>query len=464
MEYPIQKENQRGRTMRTKQNTRMVFPFQIHTFLFLLLLCPTLLTAGSNQTSSTTAISSSETIPNNTFNTTVRNTANPANPSPLQRNSSSNSTSQNAVPGCAADLNPVYSYLCDRQAAWGIVVESLATLGFVVCVGLLVGLLLWMLWLGVSSRWHNGIGGRAAAMALFLLATAGLFALTFAFIIRLTPQTCPTRVFLFGVLFSLAFSCLLARCLALLGYSVARGWREVGLALALCAVQVVIATEWLITVLVRDGQPCRYSQGEFVMLLIYVLVLLAAGLLLSLCCVLQSCRTHSYSGTKQHNHVQATLLCLTLLLSAAIWVVWIALLTRGNMDMGRRPQWDDPVLSIALLTNGWVLLLGQGLVQVFHLCKGEAHSKEGPLDFGGWTSSNVNIPTLVAQKEGMDNESFQNDRGEKKGKKRPVLHSPYDPKISMREIDPDKDYTIPRPQTTIASEPFHEYYGHTLSD
>uniref|UniRef100_A0AAZ3PZL7 G-protein coupled receptors family 3 profile domain-containing protein n=1 Tax=Oncorhynchus tshawytscha TaxID=74940 RepID=A0AAZ3PZL7_ONCTS len=294
-----------------------------------------------------------------------------------------------AILGCGADLDPVYSYLCDRQAAWGIVVESLASLGFVVSSGLLVGL----------------------SMALFLLSTAGVFALTFAFVIRLTTQTCPTRLFLFGVLFSMAFSCLLARCLALLGFS------------------VVIATEWLIIVLLRDGQPCQYSQGEFVMLLIYVLVLLAAGLVLSLCCLCRSCLTYSYSGgSHRQSQVQATLLCLTLLLSAAIWVVWIALLTRGNMEMGRRPQWDDPVLSIALVANGWVLLLGHGLAQVVLLCRWEASSKEGPLDFGGWTSPNANLPGLGSLKEGRENRSFEND-GEKK--QDPIFQSPYESGFSM---------------------------------
>lgn len=31
---------------------------------------------------------------------------------------------------------------------------------------------------------------------------------------------------------------------------------------------------------------------------------------------------------------------------------------------------------------------------------------------------------------------------------------------ALQEIDPDKDYTIPRPQTTNFNEPYDEYYGH----
>ncbi|XP_071758126.1 G-protein coupled receptor family C group 5 member D [Centroberyx gerrardi] len=435
----------------------MAFSSQKHKSLFLLLLllyiplpclCQTTQTANSSSPTPTTNASTAS--------------------SPLPGNSS-NSTSQDAVPGCEAGLDPAYIYLCDRESAWGIVLESLASLGFVVSACLLVGLLFWRLWACVSSRrQQSAAGGTVASMSLFLLATAGIFAITFAFIIRLTPQTCPTRLFLFGVLFSLAFSCLLARCLAQLGFAVARGWGEPALALGLFAVQVVIAAEWLIIVLVRDAKACEYSQGEFVMLLIYVLCLLAAGLLLSLRCLCRSCFTYSYSytgGGHRHGQVRATLLCLTLLLSACIWVVWIALLTRGNPEMGRRPKWDDPVLSVALVANGWVLLLGHGLAQVAFLCRGEAKSKEGPLSFAGWTSPNADIPGLGSQKEGRENGSFENDGADRRGGRTdPALRSPYESGFSMTEIDPDKDYTIPRPQTTNIREPYDEYYGRGLSD
>ena len=68
------------------------------------------------------------------------------------------------------------------------------------------------------------------------------------------------------------------------------------MALGLFTVQVVIGTEWLLVVLVRDGLPCEYSQEEFVMLQIYVLCLLAAALLLSLHAVCRSCRSYGYTG------------------------------------------------------------------------------------------------------------------------------------------------------------------------
>lgn len=377
----------------------------------------------------------------------------------------SNVSSLKGVRGCGTGLNPIYRYLCDRRAAWGIVLETLASAGFLLSIGLLLGLLLWALCTCLSSRHRRSstVGGTVLSMSLFLLATAGIFAITFSFIVQLTPQTCPTRVFLFGVLFSLAFSCLLARCLAMLGFAAARGWGEAGVAVGLFAVQVIISTEWLIVVLVRDEKPCNYSQEEFAMLQIYVLCLLLISLIMSLQILCRSCFTYTYSytgPTNQQWRAQASALCCTLLLSACVWVVWIAMLTRGNPKLGRRPVWDDPVLSIALVANGWVLLIGHGLSQVAFFCRGEATAQEVPLNFVGWTSPSGDIPGLGSQKEGKENGSFENDGENRRGRRaEPALRSPYESGFSMTEIDPNKDYTIPRPQTTNFNQPYDEYYG-----
>lgn len=378
---------------------------------------------------------------------------------------SSNVTTLRGVKGCNRNLNPIYRYLCDRRAVWGIVLETLAASGFLFSIFLLIGLLIWSMWICISKRHHrSSIGSIVTSMSMFLLATAGIFAITFAFIIRLTPQTCPTRLFLFGVLFSLAFSCLLARCLALLGFAAARGWGEPAVVLGLFVVQVIINTEWLIVVLVRDNKPCEYSHEEFAMLQIYVLCLLAVALILSLHLMCRSCCTYSYSytgPTNQQRRAQATLLFFTLLLSACIWVVWITMLTRGNPELGRRPNWDDPVIGIALVANGWVLLLGYGLSQVAFFCRGEATSKELPLSFAGWTSPSADIPGLNSPKEGKENGSFENDTDNRRGRRtEQSLRSPYESGFSMTDIDPDKDYSIPRPKATNYSEPYDDYYGH----
>ncbi|KAI9533442.1 hypothetical protein NQZ68_024496 [Dissostichus eleginoides] len=366
------------------------------------------------------------------------------------------------IPGCKTGLNPIYRYLCDRRAAWGIVLETLASSGFLFSIALFLGLLLWSLWLCVSFKdQRSSIGGTVFSMSLFLLATAGIFAITFSFIIRHTSQTCPTRLFLFSILFSLAFSCLLARCLALLGFAAARGWGEPALALGLFTVQVIISTQWLIVVLVRDKKPCEYSQEEFVMMQIYVMCLLVISLILSLHFLCQSCNTYTYSYTgavRQQSRLHATLLFLTLLVSACIWVVWITMLVRGNTELDRRPRWDDPVICIALVANGWVLLMGYGLSQIAFFCRGEAKSKDLPLSFAGWTTPSADIPGLNSPKEGNENGSFESDSETRRGRRTErSLRSPYESGFSMTDIDPDKDYTIPRPKTTNYLEPYDEY-------
>uniref|UniRef100_A0A8C2EEL7 G-protein coupled receptors family 3 profile domain-containing protein n=1 Tax=Cyprinus carpio TaxID=7962 RepID=A0A8C2EEL7_CYPCA len=261
------------------------------------------------------------------------------------------------------DCVKTYWPLCDT---WGIVVQAAAGLGLVSCAVLMLVLLLW------SACVSRRLSSALAALLLFLLATAGIFALPYSFLIALSAQTCPVRVFVFGVLFSMAFGALLARGLALLGVALARGWREVGVAVALALVQVIVATEWLLVVLVQDK---RTSAALVTM--------------------------------HRQNKVQAALLVLTLLLSVCMWLVWITLLTYGNHAMGHSPLWDDPVISVALTANGWVLLLGHGFTQVHFMCKRNARTKDPPLDFTGWTSPRTQPAAPLDLKTGTDNEGFK---------------------------------------------------------
>lgn len=369
--------------------------------------------------------------------------------------SSAPSNSSLSVRGCGPGLDPRFWFLCDRRSAWGIVLETLAAAGFLLSLLLLLGLLLWSACVLLAKRrqQRSGFGAAVAAASLFLISTAGIFGLTFAFIVRLGPQTCPPRIFLFGVLFALAFSCLLARAAARLGMGAARGWGEPGLVLGLSTVQVIIATEWLVLVLVRDQQPCSYSQEEFVMLLVYVLLLLAVALVLAAVALRSSCCS-SYSYPSSSSQPRHLLLFLTLLLCASVWLVWIVMLTRGNADVGRRPRWDDPTVGVALVTSGWVLLLGYGLPQVALFCRGEARSKDVPLSFAGWTSPSAEAPGLASPKEGRGNGSDNLQGG---GAEQP-LRSPYESGFSMTDIDPQKDYSIPRPETTNYNQPYDDCY------
>lgn len=297
--------------------------------------------------------------------------------------------------GCGQALVPAYWALCD---AWGVVVQAVSGLGLVSCVVLMLVLLLW-------SRRR---AGALAALLLFLLATAGVFALPYCFMISLSQQTCPARVFAFSVVFSLVFGALLARGLALLGVALARGWREVCVTVALVLLQVIVAAEWLLVVLVQDKRTCQFSPPEFAMLQIYVMLLLAVALVLALRFLRRACVTYSYSRqTRWRNKLQAGLLVLTLMLSISVWIIWITLLTYGNRAMGRSPGWDDPVISVALTANGWVLLLGHGFTQVCFMCRSDARTKDPPLDFTGWTSPRT--PASAEPRAGSDNSGFQMD-------------------------------------------------------
>ncbi|XP_072530581.1 G-protein coupled receptor family C group 5 member D [Salminus brasiliensis] len=380
-----------------------------------------------------------------------------------ERSVGQNSNNFTAPPGCGADLNPKFHFLCDVQSAWGVAVQALTLLGFLTSVALLLGVLLRLVC--ACSPCGQTVACRAtcASTALFLLAVAGIFALPYSFVVGLTEWTCPVRVFLFGVLFGLAFACLLARVLAVQGCRGRSGWTELGVALVLALVQAVIAVEWLLVVQVRDGHPCWYSQEEFVMLLIYVMVLLAVATVLSLR-LLCHCASNSSSTLRSqqyHGKLQGALLSVTLLLSVAVWVVWITLLTHGNREMGHRPSWDDPVISIALTANGWVLLLGHGFNQVCSVFCGRQAAKNQMPDVTGWTSPMSDLPNFHVHKTGMDNRGYNPDPKERKRKGKgvePGVRSPYESSFSMTEIDPDKDYSIPRPQTTNITQPYDDYY------
>lgn len=196
-------------------------------------------------------------------------------------------------PGCGGNVGAEFWAVCDMRSVWGVVVQVLAMLGFLSSLALVLAVLLrWWCVCGPCG-WREVRGWECAGTVLFLLAVCGIFALPYSFIVGLTERTCPVRILLFGGLLGLAFACLLARALVLGGVGcgacrgLSGGWVEPGLALVLSLVQAIIAVEWLVVVLVRDVRPCSYSQEEFVLLLIYVMVLLAVAMALSLrvlCC------------------------------------------------------------------------------------------------------------------------------------------------------------------------------------
>ncbi|XP_043922344.1 retinoic acid-induced protein 3-like [Protopterus annectens] len=357
------------------------------------------------------------------------------------------STAQGSPPrGCGSGLLSRYFYLCDLDSAWGIVLETIATAGVVATLALMIVLLVLIPWVpDQRKRSHIGI------QFVFLLGTLGIFGLTFAFIITNNEQTCPTRIFLWGVLFALCFSCLLAHVWRLIRLvrtgNGPSAWCMLAGVVCLTLVQVIIAIEWLIITLVTNSYTCTsaYTQNDFVMILIYVLFLMAVTSLLSLLTFFGK-----HKAWKKHGaHI-----FVTMLFSDAIWIVWIVMLVKGNSQLGHRPIWDDPVLSIALVSNGWVFILMYIIPEMCYITRREDLTEI--IDDGQPVRTNM-------YKTGVDNRVFSPDEPGQVNHMnvKPSAPPKYDNTIPMKPYQSEKEFTIPRPHTLVngSSHPYEGYYG-----
>ncbi|XP_029383731.1 G-protein coupled receptor family C group 5 member C isoform X2 [Echeneis naucrates] len=267
----------------------------------------------------------------------------------------------NTPKGCGSNLDSLYYNLCDLSAAWGIVLEAFVATGVIFSLVLFIALLA-----NVPFMKDKNHRSSVALHACFLVFTAGLFCLTFAFIVGKDFSTCTSRRFLFGVLFGGCFACLLMQCVRLnilaRCTSGPRAWALCLGALGLWLVEVVINTEWLIITIVRHPQqplnttaepsratatPCNIANQDFVMALIYVMTLILAVLMASLAVM---------AGKHKQWRKEAACVLLTSLLSLGIWVAWIVMYVYGNEKHGE-PTWDDPTLAIALVANTWVFII-----------------------------------------------------------------------------------------------------------
>ncbi|XP_066109297.1 G-protein coupled receptor family C group 5 member D isoform X1 [Saccopteryx bilineata] len=242
-------------------------------------------------------------------------------------------------------------FLCETEGPWGIVLECLAIIGIVVTVILLLAFFFLLRKVQDCGQWNV-----LPTQLLLLLGVLGLFSLAFAFIIQFNQQTAPVRYFFFGVLFAVCFSCLLAHASNLV--KLVRGgvpfcWTTIlGIAIGFSLLQIIIAIEYVTLIMTRGMMfvhmtPCELNV-DFVVLLVYVLFLMALTFFVSKATFCGPC-----DNWKQHGK----LIFVTMLISIIIWVVWISMLLRGNPQLERQPQWDDPVICIALVTNAWVFLL-----------------------------------------------------------------------------------------------------------
>ncbi|XP_055556794.1 G-protein coupled receptor family C group 5 member C isoform X2 [Falco cherrug] len=318
--------------------------------------------------------------------------------------------------GCGKDLASLYYNLCDLSAVWGIVLEAVASLGVVTSFVLTIVLVASLPFVQDPQK-----KSLVATQVFFLLGTFGLFCLTFDFIVGADFSTCTSRRFLFGVLFGICFSSLLAHAMAL-NFLVRRnrgprGWVTLVVALLLTLVEVIINTEWLIITVARQeggsSDPCQLADADFVMALIYVMFLLVAafGTAWPALC-------GRYSRWRKHS----TFILATTGLSMAIWVSWTTMYLYGNQHVGKKPGWDDPTLAVALVSNACTFLLLYVIPEVTHMTR---RGPEQPFEDDTYPTRGVGYETILKEQKSqsmfVENKAFSMD--EPSFAKKPV--SPY---------------------------------------
>lgn len=281
-----------------------------------------------------------------------------------------------APKGCGSSISSIYYNLCDLTTVWGVVVEAVAAAGVVTSFILFVILMASLPFVTDKKR-----KGMVALQAGILVCTLGLFGLSFAFIVGQYSTSCAARRFLFGVLFS---GCL--ACLAMHGLWLAllerrgrglRSWMLCLGALGLWLVEVIINTEWLIITVVRSPLggvvdpelSCSIDKMDFVMSLIYVMVLLVAVVLMAVPSL-----THKHKQWRR----DGAFILVTGLCTVVIWVTWIVMYIHGNRVAGN-PSWDEPTLAVAVVSNAWVFLFLYTIPEICLLTQ-EDPDKEQPPD------------------------------------------------------------------------------------
>lgn len=312
--------------------------------------------------------------------------------------------------GCGQNLNSIYYNLCNLEAVWGIVVEAIAAAGIIFSFVLFISVLASLPFIKDYNRKSS-----VALHAFFLVCTAGLFCLTFTFIVGQDFATCASRRFLFGVLFAGCFACHVMQCVRLnvlaRRNSGPRIWVLCLGALGLWLVEVVINTEWLVITIVPFNAtanistamalPCTIANVDFVMALIYVMVLILAVVVASLTIMM---------GKHTQWKKEGTCILITSLFSVGIWVVWIVMYLYGNGKTGG-PTWDDPTLAIALVANAWVFIIMYTLPNV--CCLNDTSEDEHDYAEDLYPSRGVGYETILKEQSSqnvyVENKAFSMD-------------------------------------------------------
>ncbi|XP_004626254.1 G-protein coupled receptor family C group 5 member D [Octodon degus] len=323
-----------------------------------------------------------------------------------------------------------YYLFCDNEGTWGIVLEALAGIGIVVTILLLLSFLYLMQKVQDCSQWNV-----LPTQFVFLLGVLGLFGLAFAFIMPFNEQTAPVRYFLFGVLFALCFSCLLAHAsnlVKLVRGGVSFSWTTIlCIAVGVSLLQTIIAIEYVTLMMTRGMMFVHLTpyqlNVDFVMLLVYVLLLMALTFFISKATFCGPCE-----NWKQHGR----LIFVTVLISIIIWVVWISMLMRGNPQLQRQPQWDDAVVCIGLVTNAWVFLLLYIIPEfciLYRSCRRDCPAQ----------GNTCGVAPVYQRTFRSENQELSRAR-DSDGAEEDVALTSYGSPIQLQTVDTTQEYLIPR--------------------
>ncbi|XP_012880494.1 PREDICTED: G-protein coupled receptor family C group 5 member D [Dipodomys ordii] len=323
---------------------------------------------------------------------------------------------------------------CDDEGPWAVVLESLAAIGIVVTILLLLAVLFLLRRVQECARWNV-----LPTQFLFLLGVLGLFGLAFAFILPLSHRTAPVRFFLFGVLFALCFSCLLAHASNLVRMARSCGsfsWPTLlAIAVGLSLLQTVLAIEYVTLVTTRGPTFERMTPEQlnvdFVALTVYVLLLLALTLFVAKAAFCGPCERWRRPGR---------LIFATALVSAVIWATWIAMLTRGNPQLQRQPHWDDAVVCIGLVTNAWAFLFIYIIPELCLLYRACRQDSPAPAH---------TCPAPVYQRGlRMDNQELSRAR-DSEGAEEDVALTPHGVPLQPQTAEPSQGQLLPRTALSV---------------
>lgn len=275
--------------------------------------------------------------------------------------------------GCGSGIHPSYRLLCDLESVWGVVLEAVACGGAISAL-VLFAVLLSKLKMVTEPERRSGVG----PLLLLLLSTVGLFCLSLAFMVGRGETVCVLRRGLWSSLFALCFSCLLVQALRLRKLAIGKRSPSGGslsvLAFGIALVQGVISGEWLLLTVAREGHSaCDYPPLDFALVCGYALALLLTSTTISLGVLLCGARHGDDAARKKRRRwsCNGVWLFLSCLASLLVWAAWLGFYLYGNAagksTMTSETDGEEPALAIALVMEGWALLLFHAIPEA-HLC------------------------------------------------------------------------------------------------